>query len=294
MANAVQNALPPPVRQPGPATEPRVLALPAKSHPVSLECMAGLSLLESVARAFAAHGATSGVVDIAGLRLDPFAYVIPALATTTSHAAFYSDTREPAGGADILAGKLTFGTRDGQPWLHAHARWRLADGTIGAGHILPQESVVAEPSSHASHALAGAAFEAVLDPETLFTLMRPVARALAPSQPRALAIRLRPNLCLHTALEACAARAGFAQARILGGVGSLVGIAFADGRAFSPFATEVYLTEGMITRQGNGAPEARLSGGFVNVQGEIAEGIFARGRSRVLMTFELVLAEAGA
>jgi predicted DNA-binding protein with PD1-like motif len=40
---------------------------------------------------------------------------------------------------------MTLGERDGAPFFHCHALWTEAGGRAGGGHILPEETVVAEP-----------------------------------------------------------------------------------------------------------------------------------------------------
>ena len=50
----------------------------------------------------------------------------------------------------LKIGAMTFGQRDGAPFFHCHALWTEADGRAGGGHILPEETLVAEPSCRRS------------------------------------------------------------------------------------------------------------------------------------------------
>ena len=150
------------VRQPGPALEPRILAVPCRARAFELTLEPGLSLLEGVRRGFGAEGFSSGTLDVAGLALDPFAYVMPALSTDGANAAFYSDVFRPSGVSRIEAGAMSFGRRGGAPFFHCHALWQEADGRLTGGHILPDGTSVAERVTLRAVGIAGAAFEACL------------------------------------------------------------------------------------------------------------------------------------
>src|SRR6478609_5204886 len=130
--------------QPGPAAPERIQWIEAHGRRFRMSLAAGLPLLEAVRRGFAAMGFTSGVVTVDGLVLGPFAYVMPALSKTPEHAAFYSDTFRPAGVTRVETGAMTFGMRDGAPFFHCHALWTEADGKVSGGHILPDDTVLAE------------------------------------------------------------------------------------------------------------------------------------------------------
>ena len=39
---------------------------------------------------------------------------------------------------------MTLGERDGAPFFHCHGLWTEADGRLGGGHLLPEETMVAE------------------------------------------------------------------------------------------------------------------------------------------------------
>jgi predicted DNA-binding protein with PD1-like motif len=278
------------IRQPGPALSPRIVAEPARGRALDLDLAAGLPLLEAVRRGFAASGFASGVVELGALALGPFAYVMPALSPDDRHAAFYSATFRPAGITWLEGGAMTFGRREGAPFFHCHALWREADGRRGGGHILPEETILAEPARVRAFGLDGAVFESRPDPETNFTIFGPVAADAGGAGDRAaLAIRLRPNQDLHAALEAACAAAGIGAALIRGGVGSIIGARFEDGACFPEFATEVFIVAGTVARQPGGDHRAVIEAGFVNHLGALHRGRLARGENPVLMTFELVI-----
>jgi predicted DNA-binding protein with PD1-like motif len=278
------------IEQPGTGTAERIQW--ADCHglrfPMTLE--AGLPLLEAVRRGFAAAGFTSGVAKLDGLALSPFAYVMPALSKTREHAAFYSETFRPAGLARIETGAMTFGQRDGAPFFHAHALWREADGRQGGGHILPDETVVAEPITLPAVGIDNAAFVAEPDSETNFKLFGPKPAELlgATREGRFCALRVKPNVDFCGALETFCAERGIARATLHGGVGSTIGARFVDGGTVENFATEVAITAGRIVDDGAG-PRAEVDVALVDFTGATASGRLMRGDNPVLMTFELVL-----
>lgn len=270
----------------------------ARGRAFSFTLPAGLPLLEAARRGFADAGFAGGVLNMRGGALGPFAYVMPALSKTADHAAFYSDTFRPNGITRIRMGAMTLGMRDGAPFFHCHALWREADGRVNGGHILPEETVVAEPFEVDAFGIDGATFLAEPDAETGFKLFGPVAREAAGARDtvRAFALRLRPNQDFAGALEGFCRQRGILQARIRGGVGSIIGARFVDGSSLVPFATELAIGAGTIAPGGSGAPEAQLDIALVDYLGGLAEGRLVRGDNPVLMTMELaleVLDEAG-
>jgi len=279
------------VEQPGPAEAERIQWAEARGRKLTLELKPGL-LLDAIAEAFAAHGFSSGVLRLpAGLSLAPFAYVMPALSATPEHAAFYSETFRPDGVTRIETGALTFGERDGAPFFHGHALWREADGRRNGGHILPDQSFLAEPISVDAVGLDGAGFVADHDPETNFKLFMPAGRPSTSAEAggRFFVLRLRPNRDAFTALEDFCAEHGIAHAVIHGGVGSTIGARFADGHSIEPFATEIAITAGHVSPGEGGKPEASLAIALVDYTGSMAQGALKRGDNPVLMTLELVL-----
>lgn len=279
------------VVQPGPPAPERVQWIEARGRAFSFTCEAGLPLLEAVRRGFAAHGFAGGTLSMTGGALGPVAYVMPALSKSGEHAAFYSDTFRPAGVAHVKTATMTFGERDNAPFFHCHAFWREADGRLGGGHVLPEETVVAEPFEVDAFGLDGAVFTAEHDRETNFKLFGPVARSMTgiAGTGRAFALRVRPNQDFAHALEAFCRARGITGARLHGGVGSIIGAHFANGRIVEPFATEMAVHSGTVRAADRDALEAQLDVALVDHAGGLAEGRLLRGDNPVLMTMELVL-----
>lgn len=279
------------IEQPGRAEAERIQWAAARGRKLTLELKPGL-LLDAIAESFAAHGFSSGALRLpAGLSLAPFAYVMPALSQTPEHAAFYSETFRPDGVTRIETGALTFGERDGAPFFHGHALWREADGRHNGGHILPDQSFLAEAITVDAVGVDGAGFVAGHDPETNFKLFMPASRpgSGVDAGGRFFVLRLRPNRDVFTALEEFCAERGIVHAVIHGGVGSTIGARFADGRSIEPFATEIAITAGHVAPGVDGRPEAALAIALVDYTGGMAQGALKRGDNPVLMTLELVL-----
>ena len=279
------------IEQPGPPVPERIQWVEARGRAFTFTLQAGLPLLEATRRGFARQGFAGGTLNFTGGALGPFAYVMPALSKTGANAAFYSDSFRPDGVTRVKMGAMTLGERDGAPFFHCHALWTEADGRAGGGHILPEETVVAEPSEVAAFGIDGAIFRAELDPETNFRLFGPVASPATAVETtrRAFALRLRPNQDFAGALETFCRERAITHAKLHGGVGSIIGARFAGGRIVEPFATEMAVRSGAIGRSASGALEAELDVALVDYTGGLAEGRLMRGDNPVLMTMELVL-----
>jgi predicted DNA-binding protein with PD1-like motif len=279
------------IKQPGPPVAHRIQCVEVRGRAFSFTLEAGLPLLEAARRGFAAEGFTSGTLNIRGGALGPFGYVMPALSKTGANAAFYSDTFRPAGITQLKLATLTLGVRDGAPFFHCHGLWREADGRMSGGHMLPEETFVAEPFAVEAFGIDGAVFVAEPDPETNFKLFGPVACASrsAKASSRAFAMRLRPNQDFAGSLEAFCRERGISRAKIHGGVGSTIGARFADGNVIDPFATELAITSGAVAPGASGALEATLDVALIDYTGGIGEGRLVRGDNPVLMTMELVV-----
>ncbi|MBR0688311.1 DUF296 domain-containing protein [Bradyrhizobium manausense] len=283
------------IKQPGAPVTERIQWVEARGRAFSFTLPAGLPLLEAARRGFAAEGFAGGVLNFTRGALGPFGYVMPALSKTDENAAFYSQTYRPSGVTRTRLGSMTLGTRDGAPFFHCHGLWTEADGKASGGHMLPDETVVAEPFEVQAFGIDGAMFTAEPDPETNFKLFGPVAAAStgARTSSRAFALRLRPNQDFAGCLEAFCKAHGIAHAKIHGGVGSTIGARFTHGGTTEPFATELAIAAGTIAPGGSGALEAALDVALIDYTGGIAEGGLVRGDNPVLMTMELVLEPVG-
>jgi len=278
------------IKQPGPPVAERIQWVEARGRAFTFTLQPGLTLLEAAHRGFAAHGFAGGVLDIRGGALGPFAYVMPALSKTPDYAAFYSETYRPHGVTRLSTATMTLGVRNGAPFFHCHALWTEEGGRNGGGHILPEETIVAEALEVEAFGVDGAIFAAEPDPETGFKLFGPIAAVPsgAATDRRVFALRLRPNQDFAGCLEEFCTAQGISKARIRGGVGSTIGARFESGVVVEPFATELTITSGAIAPGSDGL-EAILDVALVDYTGELSQGRLIRGDNPVLMTMELVL-----
>ncbi len=269
-------------QQPGPALQPRVVAVPCQARKLSFSLEPGAVLLDAVSRHLG--NCAGAVLHLEGGGFGPFHYVIPALSSTTDHAAFYSDVFKPHGITRLESGRMTYGMRDGKPWLHCHGFLTEQDGRRSGGHVIPDATVIAASIKVDAWLLDGAAFVAVHDPETNFTLFAPQpAPRTHDGAGRYIAVRLCPNQDLHGALDECCASNGFSRAIIRGGVASIIGAVFADGATATPFATEIFIRDEIA------GLHSAIDIGLVNYLGERHEGMLQKGANPVLMTAELLL-----
>ena len=283
------------IQHPGPAAPERVCAVPTQVLALELTLPPGRSLLETLATVMAAHGARSAVLRLAGGGFFPFAYVMPAAAKTPEHAVYFSERFESAAPVQLAFASVTFGLRDGQPWLHCHAVWHDAQGTRQCGHLLPSDAVLLAPIQASAWLLTDASFQVRPDAQTRFALFQPEPNAplkaatAPPASSRALAVRIGPNEDVCTALETLCRRHGIAHATVQGGVGSTVGVTFEDGRTVQPFITEMLIRQGTVHTNAQGECEAALDVSLVDFTGQLSKGRLARGANAVLVTFELLL-----
>lgn len=274
------------IRQPGPPAVERHKAAISRGGHFTTHLQGGL-LIDAVAEAFAARGFQGGVLRFGAGRLQPLHYVMPALSASPEHAAFYSQPFAPKGVTELISGAMTFGSRDGKPFFHCHAWWQEADGKRSGGHILPDATRLAAPLAIQATGLTDATFAAVQDLETGFKLFEPqsLGGASEAASGRFHALRLRPNQDLEAALRAYCRAHGICRALVHGGVGSLIGARYADGRESPLFATEMAISAATVAANG----ESRIEIDLIDYEGHISGGLISNGDNPVLMTMELVL-----
>ena len=280
------------IRQPGPISVERCTAVPVATGRIDATLPAGSRLLDAL-HALLADQYDSACLSLSGGGLAPFAYVMPARSPDAYHAAFYSETFRPLGQTRLEVGTVTVGFRDGQPFFHSHGLWTEADGRRGCGHLLPDETVIASPIHVHGCGIIGARFEVHPDAETGYSLLIP--RATGRPQPTdtrpALALRLAPNQDIISALEDAGNRAGFAQATVVGGVGSTIGAHFTAAPSIAGYATELLVRHGLIQCGGRNLP-SELDIVIVDLNGSIGEGLLVASDNPVLITFEGLLLAA--
>lgn len=277
--------------QPGPAAPERIASAVGALQCLDFTLQPDLTLNAAIAGPLLEAGLTAAQVELSGGAFGPFTYVMPAGAQDEVHAAWYSAPVSPAGTTRLEAGNVTFGRREGAPFIHCHAFWIEPDGTRHGGHVMPHEAVVAAPIAARAFGTADVATTADFDPETNFTLFTPHQVRAASGGPRIAFARVRPNTEISAALEDICRRHGFAAGRVRGSVGSLVGARFSDREPVEDYATEVFVCDGVIAPDAAGTLKARLDIAMVGMSGVLAEGRLVHGANGVCITFELAVEE---
>jgi predicted DNA-binding protein with PD1-like motif len=280
------------IQHPGQPSLQRVAAQQVELEPFELELPGHMSLMQAVAQSMQGIGAQCATFRMQGGGFEPFSYVMPALAKTSAHAVYFSDTYPVEGAVRLETASVTFGQRDGKPWLHSHAIWIEASGRRHCGHLLPDDIQVNHPIQAQGVAVRGATFTVCPDGETNFTLFVPLKSMARPTQKpcsKGYALRVAPNIDICTALETFCRERGITHAKIQGGVGSTVGAVFDDGRVVEPFVTELLIRNGDVFTNAAGQTQAQLDVSMVDYKGGVSEGRLARGQNPVLVTFELAL-----
>ncbi|MFG1480666.1 DUF296 domain-containing protein [Xanthobacter sp. V4C-4] len=276
--------------QPGPVAAERIISAVGRLATLDFTLEPGQTLNAAIAGPLLRAGLTAAQVELSGGAFGPFTYVMPAAAPDDTHAAWYSAPFTPAGASPLEAGCLSFGHRDGAPFVHCHAVWREADGGRHGGHVMPLESVVAAPILARAYGTADIALTTEYDAETNFTLFTPrVLRAPGPG-PRIAFARVRPNTDISAALVDLCRRHGFAAGRVRGSIGSLIGARFADAPDLPDHATELFVRHGRIAPGADGVLAAELDIALVGLSGALAQGRLA-GENPVCITFELAVEE---
>lgn len=285
------------IAHPGKPDIQRIIAVPACSRLLNEQLSVGKTLLHAVTEVMERNAAKSGAFALNGGKFASFSYVMPALSTSPDHAVYFSETFRVDGLVALETASVTYGLKDGQPWLHCHAVWIEPDGRRHGGHLLPDKVMVAEPIEFAGVTLDDAAFTVSSDPETNFSLFVPQAhipsgseqKSRCPQAREVYALRLAPNIDICTALEDFCRDQGISRATVFGGVGSTVGAVFQDERIVEPFVTELLIRSGRIYIEQAGQHHAEIDISIVDYKGGLAEGRLAKGSNPVLVTLELVI-----
>lgn len=267
------------LKQPGPAATERIEAVATAGREMAFDLGAGRTLIEALTDPVFGAGFRGGAATFRGGVLSPFRYVMPGPPQDPDHAAWFSAPRA-ASGSRIEVANATLGWRDGAPFVHCHAVWTEPDGRRRGGHILPDETIVAEGAPVRAWGI-GARIAAEPDAETNFTLFHPVSEGEAGPF---VAVRVRPNQEIGAALSAVCRWHGLARAAVLGSVGSLIAPVFADGQAVEDYATEVLVREAEVTPD-----RSTLGLAVVDMAGCVHEGVLEQGANAVCITFEVLL-----
>ena len=278
------------IRHPGPRADERRPMVPCTARAVRLQTAADRPLLEALGSWADAEGYASAVLDLGGISLAGFDYVMPDRTIDDRHAAWYSDTHTSRG-ARLEEAVAVLGWRDGNWFAHIHAYWR-EDGQDHLGHLLPHTLTCAAPADISGFGLLGARFEAELDPETEFILFRVRHDPSSQTAERdnALITTLAPFEDLHHSVEALAQSLDTADYSVRG-LGSFAGAGFQNAPPMTGLISEILLKGDAGSSEGTGLS---LPVRCVDLEGRLSEGTVSPGQAPTLVTCELLITETGA
>lgn len=283
------------IRHSGPVDEDRVAVVAGRGHSFTCRLQPGLTLHDAVTRALAERDIASAALTFQDAVFEPLVYYLPLVVESGPPPRFsYSPPHTATGDGRVAIGNVTHGWRDGEPFVHCHAAWQEADREWRAGHVVPTESVLAEPVDVTGWTVPGARMLSDHDAETGYTLFRPVVTdaPAIPGDGHGMAVaRVKPNEDLCEAVEAICLREGYAEATIRGSLGSLIGARFSDGRSLDDIASEVLVTAGRVQRDAEGRPRAEIDIVFSGFSGLAHRGRLLRGENPVCITFEMLIEE---
>ena len=278
---------------PGPVDPQRIASCEGHARRIEVAFRPGQTLLEAVAEALSATGLAAGCLEFENVAFSPMEYVMPTYSDTPERVAYYSKTHKPEGVVRIERAYATVGEREGETFLHCHALWRDADGTLCGGHLWPHMTRIAEPGTGILYGVSGARMAATYDPETNFTLFLASAgdASAGDDGPRAAIARVRPNEDMIEAIEALCVRHGFQQAVVRSGIGSTVGARFEDGFANDEPPTELAVLSGKVSTDAEGRPRADVEIALIDASGDVHIGKPVRCDNPILISLELVVEE---
>ncbi|WP_395175686.1 hypothetical protein [Roseibium alexandrii] len=273
------------IRHPGPQAQDRLPHALCHATKIEFWVLAGEPLLEALGRWADDAGFSSAVLNLSGVNLAAFDYVMPDRAVDDRHAAWYSDTHSSKG-TQLEEAVAILGWRDGTWFAHVHAYWQENDAWH-LGHLLPETLMISEDADISGHGLVGARFEASLDLETEFTLFRVKSdrNAMSGKTANALITTLAPFTDLHKATAELGKHLPGSGYSVLG-LGSLAGARFEDGPPMRGLISEILLQNG-AGRPKNGKLSLPLR--TVDLDKGLFQGRAKPGKCPTLVTNELLL-----
>lgn len=168
------------LKQPGPAVEPRLIALPAQAAgELRVVLPPGSDLHEGLTAVLRGLGITDAAIRITGGSFSSMQYLTGQPDASGERVATYGAPTPLEGpvllvGASAILGRL----ESGQPILHCHAVVADRDGRIHGGH-LPPGVCIAGPEGLTAWVtvLAGGGFAVRYDAETNYTIFQPAGAA---------------------------------------------------------------------------------------------------------------------
>lgn len=273
------------ITHPGPRNADRLPHRFCNAENVSIVLRQDTPLLEALAAWMVAENYDSAVLNLSGLALTPFDYVMPDRAVDDRHAAWYSDTRHSV--ANTLSDAVAIvGYRDGACFAHIHAYWD-ENGAKRLGHLLPDTLQTGAEGRVSGYGIRGAQFVSQPDPETEFTLFRvaetPNSKTGLPVN--ALITTLAPFEDLTASVQSLRGKLEAPVVKVVG-LGSLAGASFSDAGPMHGLISEILLQQDCTARSDG---LINLPVRCIDLHGELHAGHVITGSAPTLITCELLL-----
>ena len=278
------------IRHPGPPAEQRIQWVQGQVQSATVRLPGGTPLTQAVAMAMHRLQGETAFFQLDGLQLRSGNHVLPAASVDGQHVAWYSDTK-PMGACTFLSGTVVVGRKDDDWFLHCHALWKTAQGTLASGHVLCADACIAEDWDATFHVFKGGGLRVTYDAETRFSVLRPCAppgqqTPSRQSQPmNAVLLTLQPHQDVRAALNEVSATLCIDQASVMG-VGSLIGAEFANAPAMASPLSEMFLMPGADISKGQ---VTALPVACVDPMGALFQGELLLGKGPVLITCEMLM-----
>lgn len=273
------------IRHPGPRSAERLPHRLCNAEKVSFGLPPGTSLLQALSDWTEAAGYDSAVLDLTGLALSPFDYVMPDRAVDDRHAAWYGDTRH-SDAATLSDAVAIVGRRDGRCFAHIHAWW-TEKGKTHLGHLLPETLSIGAESQVGGFGIKGAQFVSRPDPETEFTLFRVTGTTEQGSgmPSNALITTLAPFEDLPASVQSLREKLGVSAVKVVG-LGSLAGASFVDAAPMRGLISEILLQPKCGARDDG---TTNLPVRCIDLHGDTHTGHLRTGMAPTLITCELLV-----
>jgi predicted DNA-binding protein with PD1-like motif len=141
---------------------------------VIVELEPGRRLLDTIDTAAKTAGVNSAQAEVLADTLDSVPYCLPAVCSEGRTAATFSERHTARGPVSIVGGGVTFGRRDGAPFMHCHLAWLDAVGALRAGHLWPETTIGSVPVRAVLYPLPGLHSVNADDTETGLPVFAPV------------------------------------------------------------------------------------------------------------------------
>ena len=283
----VKHPLPSQIQQPGPTGAPYIAA-PTSVEDFEFILPAGVPIAAAIAQELATRQYAGAYVYFSQAAIAAADYVIPEIAPTAEHVAWYSQLHHTGSGSQFEHAGIICGS--GDPYYHCHASVTAANGQPAAvmGHFLLDKSTLSQPVCIKALGFRDAFFKRINDPQTGFKLLCPeIQNRINVQQADAILLRIAPNIEVSQPILELCQKYQWRKASVHG-IGSLIGAHFTDGSCLNNFMTEFLITDGKVDLTGD-STTCQLDIVIVSAGGQLMRGTLQPHANPVLITCEFII-----